>query len=73
MVGVYGLEVEEHSYAYHTEWHEGFESDGSLDVLEAKAFYGDDAVPLIDLGDGKVISYPEAMKILKERKRAAST
>ena len=68
--GIFGLEVEEHSYEYHAEEHSGWRDDGSVEVLAARSMYGEDSVPLIQLpGEDFVRSYPNAMKRLKELKK----
>lgn len=52
----------------YTEWHEGWRTDESVDV---RACYSDiNTLPVVGI-NGKMMGYPEAMKVLKELKRNA--
>jgi glutaredoxin len=55
---------EEKPYKHHTTYHNGWRNDGSLDVVTARCFFGETAVPLI-LHDGKFYDYPGFMKQVK--------
>ena len=59
------IDYEEKSYQKHVTYHDGWRSDGSIDVLTARCFYGDTAVPLLD-HNGKLYDYPKLIKTLKK-------
>lgn len=67
--GIFNIDHEERSYEQYVTYHEGWKNDGSLDVLTAKCFYGDTAVPIIE-HDGKMYDYPGFMRKIKEMKKA---
>lgn len=60
---------EVHDYKYHVSWHDGWSQDGSVEVMAARAFYGETAVPLLQV-DGVVMDYPSAMRHLKKLRSA---
>jgi hypothetical protein len=60
----FNIDYEERSYKEHVTYHDGWRNDGSLDVLAAKCFYGDKAVPLMS-HDGEMYDYPKLVKTLK--------
>jgi len=60
-----GLKFDVRDIDYLTEPHEGWQTDGSVDVLAGWALKNQ-AVPLIKIG-GQYYTYPEAMKELKSR------
>jgi len=49
-------EYDEKSYQYYVTYHDGWRRDGSVDVMAAKCYYGDDAVPLIQ-HNGQIYDY----------------
>jgi glutaredoxin len=58
------IKYEERSYKDYMTYHDGWKNDGSIDVLTARSFYGENAVPLIER-DGKLYDYPGFMKQLR--------
>ena len=63
-----GVPFTEASYEQATTLHDGWQQDGSVEVMAARSMYGEDAVPLIQVG-GEVRDYPSAMAYLKAEKR----
>jgi hypothetical protein len=60
------IQYKELPYKQYTTWHEGWEDDGSVEVLAARSFYGEHAVPLIQ-AEGRMFDYPGFMKEVKGR------
>ena len=60
------LEYQEHDIEYHTRHHDGWRTDGSVEVLSA--YHGMDTLPLIRI-DNRFYDYVDAMKVLKSRLR----
>jgi len=64
---ILGIPYSVHSAEYHTTPHEGWKTDGSIDVLAASVM--DESLPLIRVG-GQVLGYAEAMRALKKARAA---
>ena len=60
------LEYQEHDIEYHTRHHEGWRTDGSVEVMSA--YHGMDTLPLIRIGD-RFYDYVGAMSTLKQQLR----
>ena len=58
-----GYDFNYHDIDYHTEPHEGWQEDGSIDILAHAQM--DDRVPVICLDD-QFYNYAEGMKVLKK-------
>lgn len=65
---IFAIKHEDRPYKHYVTYHTGWKNDGSLDVLTARCFYGDTAVPLIE-HDGKIYDYPGFMKKVKGMRR----
>lgn len=61
---MFNVEYEECDYKHFVTLHDGWRYDGSINVIAGKSFYGEHAVPLIEV-DNKVFDYPRFMKELK--------
>jgi len=57
-----GYAYQEHDLQYHVEYHEGWQEDGSIEVLAAHSEMN--TLPLIRVGDD-FLDYSAAMKLLK--------
>lgn len=66
------INFEERSYSHYVAYHDSWKEDGSVEILAARSFYGDHAVPLIESEDGRVYDYPGFMRVLKQRQREHS-
>lgn len=67
-LAMFEVDYEECDYKYNVTYHEGWEEDGSVQVLAARSYYGDKAVPLFEY-NGKFYDYPGMMKTLKQEKK----
>jgi glutaredoxin len=61
-----GLNYQEHNLQYHVEYHEGWQDDGSIEVLAAHSEMN--TLPLIRVGD-EFLNYTSAMKHLKQLRK----
>ena len=68
-LGIFHINHEEKPYKHYVTYHQGWRSDGSLEVITAKCFYGESAVPLIE-HDGRFFDYPGFMKEVKQTIKA---
>lgn len=68
---IFSIDHEERPYGYYVTYHDGWKDDGSLDVLTARCFYGDTAVPLIE-HDGMIYDYPRFMRKIKQSRRQSA-
>lgn len=66
-----GVAFDVRSYEQATTFHDGWQEDGSVNVMAARSMYGDEAVPLIQVGD-TVFDYPGAMANLKAQIKNSS-
>lgn len=66
---IFHIDHEEKPYQHYVTYHGGWRDDGSIDVVAARCFYGETAVPLIE-HDGKFYDYPGFMKKLKKIKKS---
>ncbi len=61
-----GYQYEEHNLQYHVEFHEGWEDDGSIEILAAHSQIN--TMPLIRVGN-EFLDYAAAMKALKSLRK----
>lgn len=61
-----GIDYEERNLEYHTQHHEGWREDGSVEAMAAHTLL--DTLPLFRL-DNDFHDYPSAMRTLKKRAR----
>ncbi|MBN1257527.1 MAG: glutaredoxin [Planctomycetes bacterium] len=61
-----GYDYEEHNLQYHVEFHEGWEKDGSIEILAAHSQIN--TMPLIRVGN-EFLDYAAAMKTLKSLRK----
>lgn len=59
------VEYEVKPYEKYINHHDGWKNDESIDVLTARHYYGEHAVPLIRC-DGHMYDYPGFMKVIKK-------
>ena len=59
-----GLAYEERNLEYHTQYHEGWREDGSVEAMAAHLFF--DSLPLFKI-DGEFYTYRCAMCILRKK------
>lgn len=64
LVKHFKIEFEEKSYNNYVTFHDGWREDGSIDVMAARCFHGENAVPLIS-HNGTIYSYPGLVRTLK--------
>lgn len=62
-----GFSYEVRDVEYYTTLHEGWRTDGSVDVLASSTFM-EGAIPIIDI-EGDLVDYPTAMRLLKRLRR----
>jgi len=65
-LAIMGYTYEEHDLAYHTQPHEGWREDDSVDIMAAHSQL--DTLPLIQVG-ADFHDYPSAMRALKKRRQ----
>jgi len=65
---LFNLDFIEKDYAYYMSYHPGWDKDESLDVISARCFFGENAVPLIKYKD-KMYDYPGLMRKLKKDRK----
>jgi len=62
------IPYEEKPYEAYTVFHDGWEEDGSVDVLAARSYFGSNNVPIIKDGN-KFFDYPGYMKYIKNNSK----